>query len=124
MTQELRGRIKIVAMYGVLRQYEVDPQSADALVSRIDRVGVPFVEDEPGFVSSRTTDLGTGKILWLATFAGEASARTSAKEDTPQINAQLGWYVAKPPQVLVGRVHSRRAGARSKGRQVPLAGVG
>ncbi len=94
-------------MYGVLRQYEVDALVADALVRSIDRDCVPLVDDGPGFVSSRLIDTGTGKILWLTTFDGETPARTSVEEVEPRINEQLGGYLAKPPQVLVGRVHAR-----------------
>jgi hypothetical protein len=100
-------------MYGVLREYEVDAQLADALMRQIDRVCVPLVDDVRGFVSSRLIDTGTGKILWLTTFEGEVPARASVEEDDPQINELLDWYLARPPQVLVGRVHSRRAGAPS-----------
>jgi hypothetical protein len=112
-----------MAMYGVLRLCEVDPWSADALMWRINHDCVPLPGDVPGFVSSRITDSGTGKILWLTTFEAEAPARTWDEENDPRINALLGWYLTKPPQVLVGRVHSRSANLGLKARHVALAEV-
>ena len=112
-----------MAMYGVLRQFEVNALVADALVRSIDRDCVPLVDDVPGFVSSRLIDTGTGKILWLTTFDGEAPARTSVEEVDLQINEQLGGYLAKPPQVLVGRVHARRSPELSGRRVACRSGV-
>jgi hypothetical protein len=79
-------------MYGVIRQYKIDPEQIDAIVRRSRDRFVPILSKATGFVSWTLMDAGQAGIFTASVFEDELSADLAA-----------GWYKENQAALALGR---------------------
>jgi hypothetical protein len=94
-------------MYGVIRQYKVDPSAIDEIIHRANEGFVPLVGRAPGFVSYSLMDAGAEGLITLSTFEDQAGAEESVRMAASWIKDHLATLLPTPPQVTSGRFSIR-----------------
>jgi hypothetical protein len=90
-------------MYGVIRQYKVDPSAIDEIIQRASDGFVPLVSRAPGFASYTILDAGAEGLITLSTFEDQAGADESVRLAASWIKDNLATLLPSPPQVTSGR---------------------
>jgi hypothetical protein len=84
-------------MYGVIRQYEIDPGQIDAIVRHCRDRFLPILSKALGFVSWTLMDAGPAGLITASVFENEVEADYAA-----------GWYKENQAALALGHPHVTR----------------
>jgi hypothetical protein len=94
-------------MYGVIRQYEVDPNKKSEVFRRIIEGGVPIIQAIPGFVSYTLVNGSNGAFLSVGFFDDQAGADESTVRASAWVKDNLAPLLPAPPQIMAGEIRVR-----------------
>jgi hypothetical protein len=94
-------------MYGVVRQYDVDPGTISQIVERAREGFLPLISKAPGFVSYRIFDAGSKGLVTVSTFQDKAGADESVRLAATWVRENLATLVPDPPRVTSGELRIR-----------------
>ncbi|HEY8884686.1 MAG TPA: hypothetical protein VIO35_05185 [Chloroflexota bacterium] len=101
-------------MYGVLRQYRLDPKNVADVIHRIEEGGVPIIKSIPGFVSYGISDTGNGSFGTLSVYESKEGADASTAKAAEWVRANVVSLLPNPPTVTAGEMPVRVAKALPK----------
>lgn len=90
-------------MYISVRRYQVDAQSVDEIVQRVDAEFVPIIRQAPGFVAYYAIDGGDGTIASISIFRDQAGAEESNRRAADWVR-MTGPLFPGAPQITAGIV--------------------
>ena len=103
--------IKEMAMYAVIRQYQIPLEAVEAVTRQVSEGFAPFISKVmPGFVEYCWIDAGNGKLISISVFEDRAVAEVSTEMAAADVREHLAGLVANPPEVLAGEVIVRIVG--------------
>ena len=109
--------IKEVAMYAVIRQYQIPLDAVEAVTRQVCEGFAPFVSRVmPGFVEYYWIDTGDGELISLSIFEDEAIAKASTQIAGAYARDHLSKLVIEPPTVIEGEVIVRVDGKPGENR--------
>ena len=91
-------------MYGVLRQYQIDPKNADRILKEGKEVVVPQLQAIPGFVSFVAVDSGDGTLMTFSAYETRAGADESVRKAATAIREKLSDVLPNPPKVTPAEI--------------------
>jgi heme-degrading monooxygenase HmoA len=102
------------AGYGVMRRFACKSEHAELISTRVREGLVPILNDMPGFVSFGLLiepDRDRGGVS-LTAFADRAAAEAGNDQSLAWVKANVGGFLTKPPEVLVGEIKLRHVRSR------------
>ena len=100
-----------VAMYAVIRQYQIPLEAVEAVTRQVCEGFAPFISRVmPGFVEYCWIDAGNGKLISISVYEDRAVAEVSTEMAAADVREHLAGLVPNPPEVLAGEVIVRILG--------------
>ncbi len=95
-------------MYGVLRQYKVDPGAIAEITRRVEPEFVPIIKGAPGFVSYSLGTLENGELFTFSVFQDQAGADESVRLAANYVREHMAALVPNPPVITSGEIRVRQ----------------
>jgi hypothetical protein len=92
------------ANYGVLRVYQVSPNSVDEIARRVEGGFVQLISNSPGFVRYSLVDLGNGAMVTTSAFETQEQAEDSVRLAADWIKQNLSSLIPNPPEVISAQI--------------------
>jgi hypothetical protein len=92
------------ANYGVLRIYQVSPNSVDEIARRAEEGFVPLISKSPGFARYSMVDLGNGTMATTSAFETREQAENSVRLAADWVKQNLSSLVPNPPEVISAQI--------------------
>jgi hypothetical protein len=95
-------------MYGAIREYRLQPGTADEIVGKIRDEFAPMIANVRGLVMYAVAVVGGEKIVTTSIFDNPAGAQESVKRAADWVNRTLAASLAGPPRVTLGEIAVRQ----------------
>jgi hypothetical protein len=96
-------------MYVSIRRYQMDPESVDELMRRVEEGFLPIVSKAPGFIAYYAVDAGDGVVASINIFEDQAGAEESDKRAASWVKDKVASLLPNPPQVTAGDIAVHKA---------------
>ena len=94
-------------MHGAIREYRLQPGTAEETIGKIGEQFIPLIANVPGLRAYTVTVVGDAKIVTTSVFENQAGAGQSVKRAADWVKRTLGSAVIGPPRVTVGELTVR-----------------
>jgi hypothetical protein len=91
-------------VYAVIRRYEADVASSEAVLQRVREGFLPIVRRSRGLVAYQVVDAGDGVIASISIFEDHAEANEMTREAAEWARENLAELVLGPPEIISGEV--------------------
>ncbi len=91
-------------MYLAIRYYQVDPDSVEEVIQRVNEGFVPTVSNAPGFLAYYALNGEDGALATVSVFEDQSGAEESVRMAKDFVEKDLASLVPDSPEVLAGQV--------------------
>lgn len=96
-------------MYVSVRRYEMDAETVDELMRRVEEGFVPIISNAPGFIAYYALDAGEGVVASISIFTDQAGAEESTRLAADYVRANLAALLQFMPEITAGEVKVHKA---------------
>ncbi len=96
-------------MYVSVRRYEMDAETVDELMRRVEEGFVPIISNAPGFIAYYALDAGEGVVASISIFTDQAGAEESTRLAADYVKENLAALLQFLPEITAGEVKVHKA---------------
>ena len=96
-------------MYVSVRRYEMDAETVDELMRRVEEGFVPIISNAPGFIAYYALDAGEGVVASISIFTDQAGAEESNRMAVDYVKENLAALLQSLPEITAGEVKVHKA---------------
>ncbi len=96
-------------MYVSVRHYEMDAETVDELMRRVEEGFVPIISNAPGFIAYYVLDAGEGVVASISIFTDQAGAEESNRMAADYVKQNLATLLQSLPEITAGEVKVHKA---------------
>ncbi len=96
-------------MYVSVRRYEMDAETVDELMRRVEEGFVPIISNAPGFIAYYALDAGEGVVASISIFTDQAGAEESNRMAVDYVKENLAALLQFLPEMTAGEVKVHKA---------------
>ena len=96
-------------MYVSVRRYEMDAETVDELMRRVEEGFVPIISNAPGFIAYYALDAGEGVVASISIFTDQAGAEESNRMAVDYVKENLAALLQFLPEITAGEVKVHKA---------------
>ncbi len=96
-------------MYVSVRHYDLDAETVDELMRRVEEGFVPIISNAPGFIAYYALDAGEGVVASISIFTDQAGAEESNRMAADYVKQNLATLLQSLPEITAGEVKVHKA---------------
>ncbi len=96
-------------MYVSVRHYDLDAETVDELMRRVEEGFVPIISNAPGFIAYYALDAGEGVVASISIFTDQAGAEESNRMAVDYVKENLAALLQFVPEITAGEVKVHKA---------------